>query len=366
MEREATVMLMVVLALLATGILIVYSVSAVKPGGADMFRHHVAYVFIGLCGMAIASKFDYHWFQKRYVLGSVLVLTFILLVAVLVWGDPIRGARRWIRVAGFQFQPSELAKVAVMIFLAFKLTVNQKSIQTFWRGFVPPLATALFFSAFILVEPDLGVPIVIVATTFALMFVAGVRTRYMVASAAPVIGSVLFLVVAYPYRLERVLAWLDPWAYSKTKGFHLIQSLAAFARGSLWGMGPGAGEQKLQYLPDAHTDFIFAVLGEELGLAGTLATMCLFLVLMVMAMRVAKCAPDLFGSLLAVGVMGLITFQALFNVAVTTGLLPTKGLPLPFISCGGTAIIVFLGLVGILLNIASQAEEPQRQLVPAF
>jgi cell division protein FtsW len=321
---------------------------------------------MGLCAMAVASKFNYHWFQKSAVLRLMMLATFILLVVVLVYGDPVRGARRWIRIAGFQFQPSELAKVAVVIFLAIKLSANQKSIASFWRGFVPPLATALFFSGLILAEPDLGVPIVIVATTFVLMFVAGVRTRYMVASGAPVIGGVLFLVVAYPYRLERVIAWLDPWAYSKTKGFHLIQSLAAFARGSVWGMGAGAGEQKLQYLPDAHTDFIFAVLGEEMGLVGTLATMCLFLVLMVMAMRVAKCAPDLFGSLLAVGIMGLITFQALFNVAVTTGLLPTKGLPLPFISCGGTAIIVFLGLIGILLNIASLAEEPQRQLMPAF
>ncbi|HUW59503.1 MAG TPA: putative lipid II flippase FtsW [Candidatus Bathyarchaeia archaeon] len=366
MEREATVMLMVVLALLATGVLIVYSVSAVKPGGAEVFRHHVAHVCIGLGIMAIASRFNYHWFQKRAVLRFMMVATFVLLVAVLIWGDPVRGARRWIRVAGFQFQPSELAKVAVVIFLALKMSVNQKSIQTFRQGFVPPLLTALFFSALILAEPDLGVPIVILATTFAMMFVAGVRTRYLLASAVPVLGGVLFLVVAYPYRIERVLAWLNPWAYSKTKGFHLIQSLAAFARGSLWGMGAGAGEQKLQYLPDAHTDFIFAVVGEEMGLAGTLATMALFFVLMVMAMRVAKCAPDLFGSLLAVGITGLIAFQALFNVAVTTGLLPTKGLPLPFISCGGTAIVVFLGLVGILLNIASQAQEPQRQLVPAF
>ena len=366
MEREATVMLIAVLALLAMGVLTVYSVSAVKPGGADMFRHHVAYVCLGLGTMAIASRFNYHWFQKRYVFRSMMVVTFVLLAAVLIWGDPVRGARRWIRIAGFQFQPSELAKVAVAVFLALKLSVNQKSIKTFWRGFVPPLLAALIFAALILAEPDLGVPIVILATTFTMMFVAGVRLRYMAASAAPVLGGILFLVVAYPYRIERVVAWLDPWAYSKTKGFHLIQSLAAFARGSLWGVGPGAGEQKLQYLPDAHTDFIYAVIGEEMGLAGTLGTMALFFVLMLMAMRVAKCAPDLFGSLLAVGIVGLITFQALFNVAVTTGLLPTKGLPLPFISCGGTAIVVFLSLVGILLNIASQAEEPERQLVPAF
>jgi cell division protein FtsW len=366
MEREATVMLMVVLALLAIGVLTVYSVSAVKPGGADMFRHHVAYVCIGLVVMAAASRFKYQWFQNRALFRSMLLLSVALLAIVLVWGDPVRGARRWIRIFGFQFQPSELAKVALVVFLALEMSLNQKSIQTFWRGFVPPLATALFFSALILAEPDLGVPIVILAVTFAMMFAAGVRTRYMFASSAPVIGGVLLLVIAYPYRLERVLAWLNPWAYSKTKGFHLIQSLAAFARGSLWGVGPGAGEQKLQYLPDAHTDFIFPVIGEEMGLAGTLTTMALFFLLMVMAMRVAKCAPDLFGSLLAVGIMGLISFQALFNVAVTTGLLPTKGLPLPFISCGGTALIVFMGLVGILLNIASQAEEPQRQLVPAF
>lgn len=366
MQREATIMLVAVLALLGIGVLAVYSVSSVRPAGAATFDHHVRYILLGLVVMFVASKFNYQWFRKPVVIGLMVAVSLGLLVAVLFFGDPIRGARRWIRLFGFQFQPSEFAKVAVVVFLALKLSVSQKSIETFWRGFVPPLVIPVAFSLLIVVEPDLGVPIVIMATTFIMMFVAGVRTRYMAASFGPAVGAVAVLIIAYPYRFERVLAWLDPWAYAQTKGFHLIQSLAAFARGSFLGVGPGAGEQKLQYLPDAHTDFVFAVVGEEMGLIGTLATMALFCVLVIVAMRVAKCAPDLFGSLLAVGIIGLIGFQALFNVAVTTGMLPTKGLPLPFISCGGTATIVFLALIGILLNIAAQAQEPQRQLIPAY
>lgn len=366
MRNELIALLLVVMALLGVGVITVYSVNAVRPGGEEIFVRHCIHLALGLACMVVATRMDYHVYSGKYVFRGIALITLALLVFVLVSGEEVRGAKRWIRLAGFQFQPSELAKLAVVMFLALKLTENQAQVKSFFRGFLPPLAIAMGFAALIAMEPDLGVPIVIVATAFIMMFVAGVRLRYLVASVAPVLAGVGVLVVAYPYRLRRLVAWLDPWEFAKTTGFHLIQSLAAFGRGSITGVGPGAGEQKLFYLPDAHTDFIFAAWGEEMGLVGTLFVVLLFAALVVLGIRIAAFAPDLFGSLLATGIVSLITCQAMFNIAVAIGLLPTKGLPLPFVSCGGTSTLAFLTLAGILVNIGRQAEAPERRLMPAY
>jgi len=365
MKREMTVLLVVATALVLIGVLTVYSVSAVKTADAGIFKRHLRWLCLGLLCMLAAMHLDYHHLRGRLVVGTLVMGAVLLLVYVLLFGEEIRGARRWIQLGFFQFQPSELAKVAAVVFLAVKLVENQADIKSFARGFLPPFGIALSFAAVIVLQPDLGIPVVIVATAFVMMLVAGSRVTYLAASTVPVLAAVSFLVVAYPYRWRRIIAFLDPWKDREGAGYHLIQSLAAFARGHIWGLGPGGGTQKLMYLPDAHTDFILSVWAEETGLIGTLLVAALFVVFVVVAVRIALCARDLFGALLATGIVSLIAFQALLNMAVTTGMLPTKGLPLPFISYGGTAMLVFFALLGILLNIGAQAEEPQRAPIPA-
>jgi len=357
MRREATVLLLIVTTLVLLGSLTVYSVNAVKHGNEDTFHRHLILMGLGVLCMIAAARFDYHWFKSRILFGGLTLTVVALLILVLIIGEEIRGARRWI----FGFQPSELAKIAVIIFLSIKLTENQTHIKTFFRGFLPPYMIALTFAGLITLEPDLGVPFVLVCTAYLMMYVAGVRGRHLATGLVPVGVGLVVLIIAYPYRMQRLLAFLDPWKYPLTEGFHLIQSLAGFKRGAMTGVGPGAGEQKLLYLPDADTDFIFSVVGEEMGFVGTLGVAVLFALFLIVAIRITLCARDRFGALLATGITSLIVSQAAFNMAVTIGLVPTKGLPLPFVSRGGTASIVFLTLVGMLLNIALQAEERDRR-----
>jgi cell division protein FtsW len=237
------------------------------------------------------------------------------------------------------------------------LSSNQYDIKSFLRGFLPAIGITTVFAALVLAEDDLGIPVVMMAVALLMIFMAGTRWIYVIASVALAGGGVAAITVATPYRMRRIVAFLDPWACAQDDGFQLIQSLSAFARGSITGQGLGGSEQKLFYLPFPHTDFIFAVLGEEAGLVGTVIVVLLFALLVTVALRVALCAPDLFGTLLAAGIAAMISVQAAFNMGVTTGLLPTKGLPLPFISSGGSALIMNLTMVGILLNIALQARE---------
>lgn len=366
MRRETTTILVMVLMLVMVGVMTVFSVTSVPPGKMGTFWHHIIALAIGMAGMYVTAHLDYHVYRNQKIFHLAAVVTLVLLVVVLLVGQDIRGAKRWIQILGFQFQPSEFAKIALVIFLAVKLADNQANIKSLFRGFLPPVLIAGGFAGLILLEPDLGIPAVMMVAAYAMMFVAGVRLRYLVASIVPAMVGLVALIVMYPHRLDRIAAFLDPFKYRQTIGFHLVQSLAAYARGSIWGMGPGAGQQKLFYLPDAHTDFAFAAFAEEMGLVGTLSVLVMFLMLTLMGIHIARCAPDLFGSLLATGIITLITSQALFNMAVTMGLVPTKGLPLPFISYGGTAVIVSLTMIGILLNIGKQSEEPQRSLLPAY
>ena len=361
MRRVTILLLLLVLTLLCLGLLTVYSVSAVRPDGAGILKHHLFYLGVGLACLFITRHLDYHCFGGPRLSRMILLISLALLVLVFVpgVGVEVNGAQRWISILGFRFQPSEFAKLAVIVILAIKLAENQEKIRSFRKGFVPPLATAGCFALLILLERDLGMPVVIMGAAFLMIFVAGARPLYVVGSLLPAVAGVLGLVVASPYRLRRLSAFLDPWSHRGNEGFHLVQSLAAFARGGLWGLGPGAGQQKLYYLPAAHTDFIFAVWAEEMGLIGTISVVALFCAVLALGIWVAMHARDLFGSLLAAGIVSLITLQAVLNIAVTTGMMPTKGLPLPFISYGGSALIVFLTLVGILLNIGLQAQGPQ-------
>ena len=371
MRRETTTVMTIVIALVTLGVLMVYSASAVNAEFSTLLKKQLIALFIGSAAMLVASRFDYHHFAKPRFFCAVVGFAVLSLVLVLLpgVGREVDGGRRWILipVINFNYQPSEFAKFAVIVAIAHTLTTYRERVTTFLWGFLLPLSIACLFAVLVLAERDLGVPVIMMGVAYIMMSTAGTRWRYLMLSAAPAAGLLWLLVLWAPHRMIRLLAFLDPWNHRDKAGWQLIQSFSAFARGSLTGLGAGASEQKLGYLPAAHTDFIFAVVGEEFGLVGTLTVVSLFAILLVAAVRIAMNAQDLFGALLAVGITGLITMQAVFIMAVTTGLLPTKGLPLPFISYGGTSLIVFLGLIGVLVNVGVQAQDGsrERRLIPA-
>lgn len=356
MKWETTTILCCVITLVLLGVLMVYSVTAVQPKLQHLFSRHVQFAMLGVAVMFLAARFDYRRLAEpltyRILAGAVLAL----LVLVLFFGRESGGGTRWL----FGFQPSELAKIALVVLLAAKLTVNREQAGEFLRGYVPPVLITCLFAGLIILERDLGLPVVLCGAAGVVMCVAGVRWRYLFASLMAGASAVALFIATTPYRSERWEAYINPWEHRKEAGWQLIQSLSAFAQGGVAGRGAGAGEQKLGYLPAAHTDFIFSIIGEELGLVGTLATVALFMMLVFVLFRVAMNARDQFGALLVTGIAALIAVQALFIMGVTTGLLPTKGLPLPFVSSGGTALIVYLGLIGIALNVALQSGEARR------
>lgn len=371
MIRESVALLTVVLALMLIGVLMVYSATTVsasvvaQANGANEFGHlwkQLQYVTLGLIALVVAVRFDYHRLAHPKIYRPIVLVAFALLLLVLVPGMGVKvyGAQRWIQVAGFRFQPSEFAKLALIVLLAVKLSANQGEIKSFFRGFIPAIVVTFMFAALVFLEKDLGVPVVMVAVAFLMIFAAGTRWIFVITCIVGAGAGVTAIALATPHRVQRLVAFLDPWQYAQKEGFQLIQSMTAFARGSFLGQGPGASEQKLFYLPFPHSDFVFAVWGEEMGLVGTLLVVGLFVAFTMLSIRIATCAPDLFGTLLAAGIGGLISIQAAFNMGVTTGLLPTKGLPLPFISYGGSALIMNLALAGILINIGLQAKEPER------
>ncbi|MBX7257461.1 MAG: putative lipid II flippase FtsW [Candidatus Hydrogenedentes bacterium] len=366
MRRETIFVFTIACALVMIGLLMVYSANTGRAYSNGKLDEHVSYVYlynqlilvgIGFAALLVTAGFDYHSFRNRGVLWLLVSGTLALLVLVLVFGDERRGGLRWLNILGFQFQPSELAKFALVILLAVKLSENQGHLKSFGRGFLPPMVITAVFAGLVLLEQDLGTPAIMVAVAMLMIILAGGRWIHVGMTWAPAAAVLGAMIVISPYRIERLYAFMDPWKFRTGKGLQLIESLAGFARGGLWGKGLGAGEQKLLYLPDAHSDFIFAVWGEEMGLVGTMGLILLFALLLFMAVRIAISAKDLFGSLLASGIVSLILVQATFNMGVTTGLLPTKGLVLPFISAGGSALIVNLAMIGVLINVGKQAYE---------
>jgi cell division protein FtsW len=369
MKRETTLLMVTVITLTLLGIAMVYSTSAVDAASAGMVRKHLFFAALGFSAMMFAARFDYHRLLDPPVYRFIVCVSLFFLMVVLIpgIGSRIDGGQRWIRFAGISFQPSEFGKFALILLLAVKLTENREHIREFRRGFLPPFLIAGAFAAIVLAERDLGVPVLMMGVTCIMIFAAGARIPWLLAGLVPLGGLAGFFAWYAPHRMIRLLAFVDPWAYREGPGWQLIQSLSAFAQGGVFGRGPGAGEQKLGYLPAPNTDFIFAVVGEELGLIGTLVVVALFCALLFAAFRIALHAPDLFGGLLAAGIGSMAGLQAAFIMAVTTGLLPTKGLPLPFISYGGTSLFVYLAMMGVLVNIGAQARapEPARRLAPA-
>ena len=349
------------------GAIMVYSASAMislretanNPDGATQFQYffkQFGFTLAGLVVMYAASRVDYHFWQKKYVVFGILTGTVLLLTAVYGF-PPINGARRWIRIPGFSLQPSELAKIALPIFLAWFLTEKQKTVGELKETVAPCLLVLGVLGGLIFFEPDLGTTIVLCSIFAAIYFAAGARIVHFagVGAVLSVIG-VAALVFA-PWRVARLMAFLEPCSDENRggAGYQVCQSLMSFGSGGIFGEGFAKGQQKLFYLPYPYSDFIFAVVGEEFGLLGTLVIVAAFGLLLWRGSRAALLAPDRFGKLLGIGIITGIIVQALFNISVVISILPAKGIPLPFISYGGSSILVTLFAVGILLNLSQYA-----------
>ncbi|MBX7171732.1 MAG: putative lipid II flippase FtsW [Pyrinomonadaceae bacterium] len=347
------------------GSVMVYSASAMislketanNPDGATQFSYffkQFGFTLGGLVVMLIASKIDYHIFNNKAVVYALVGITCLLLLAVL--GFPaINGARRWIRVPGMSFQPSEIAKVIMPIFLAYFLTKNEKSVGDLRETVLPCLLILGLVGGLIMLEPDLGTTIVLCAIFAAVYFAAGANIFHFAAVGISLSAIGVAALIFAPWRMARLMAFLNPWENSDGSAYQVVQGLYAIGSGGIIGEGFAKGQQKLFYLPYPYSDFIFAVVGEELGLIGTLAVVIAFGLLLWRGTRAALMAPDRFGKLLGIGIITGLIVQALFNISVVLSIVPAKGIPLPFISYGGSSILVTLGAVGILLNISQYA-----------
>jgi cell division protein FtsW len=353
-------LLSVILALLAIGLAMVYSASGIKALDAqDDPRYFLiqqsAWVAIGLVAMFIVARVDYHRYRRLALPGLAIAILLLAVVLVPGVGTRVGGASRWLRISSFAgLQPAELAKLALVVYLAFWLAAKRELVGR-WSVTVPFVAVLSLVAALVIAEPDLGTAIVVVAIGLAMYFVAGARLIEFAALGGLATICVAAVAVVQPYRLLRLTTFLDPWSEPQGAGFQTIQSIYGLALGGPLGEGLGAGKEKFGFLPAPYTDSIFAVLGDELGLLGTLTVVVLFLVIAFKGVRIALAAPDATGTLLATGVTVWLVFQAWVNMAVVAALLPMTGITLPFISYGGSSICVGLVAVGILLNVGRQA-----------
>jgi cell division protein FtsW len=347
------------LVLVLLGIVMVYSASsrlaAERYHNSFYFvQKQAAFAALGFLALAVFRYIPYQLYRRwiYWIMGASALSLMLVLIPGL--GTRVGGASRWFRLGGISFQPAEFSKLVLILFLAYSMTKKQAVMKSLSKGFIFHLGVVLFFVGLVLAEPDLGMAISILMITGILLFVGGVRLKHLSLSLFSVIPLAYFLVWQVPYRRARVLSYLNPWGDPLGSGFHLIHSFYAFGSGGLTGQGLGESHQKLFYLPEPHTDFIFSIIAEELGFLGVLAVALLFLFFMVRGLRAALKGRDLFGLYLAAGITIMISLQAFINMLVVMGLLPTKGLTLPFISYGGTSLLLNLICIGILMNISAQ------------
>jgi cell division protein FtsW len=362
--EPANFIMYLVTTLLVIGIIMIYSTSSAKTAeGADSmnitFLKHVTWVIIAITGMLIMMKIDYHYLQRYSMVIFIIALAGLVVVLIPEIGTASYGARRWIRFGSyFGFQPSEIAKLAMIIFMSGYIAKNREKMTTFAKGFVIPIVLIGIVSLLILKEPDFGTALFITTVSFMLIMVGGTRIIFVLFT---IIASIphIYQIAMHKiptYQQDRWDAFLDPWKDPMGIGYQIIQSWIALGSGGIAGLGLGESRQKLFFLPMSDNDFIFSIIGEEFGFIGTTCIIIMFALFAWQGMRICKTAPDAFGFFLALGITVSIALQAAVNIAVVTGSIPTKGLPLPFISTGGSSILLSLLGVGILLNIARQSE----------
>jgi cell division protein FtsW len=355
------------LLLLGLGLVMVFSASGVLASDkyhdpAFFLKKQLVYAAVGVGLMFFVRRIPYQTYDR--LVYVILFISLVLLILVLIpgIGVRIRSAARWIKLGPLVIQPSEFAKLAIIIFLAYSMARKQEKIRFFSIGFLPHIVVAGIFILLIEKEPDFGTAMALAGITFLMLFVGGTRLTHIflaVLSASPL---VVYVILKNKMRLERVTTFLDPWKYAQESGYQLVHSLYAIGSGGFLGLGIGKSREKLFYLPDSHTDFIFSILAEEVGFIGVLIVFSLFAILIIRGLIISLRAQDNFGAYLAVGLTSLIGLQAAINLAVVSGLMPTKGLSLPFLSYGGSSLVVNMVAIGILLNISSQSRQPHEPM----
>jgi cell division protein FtsW len=346
-----------VIFLSAMGVLMVYSTSSVfaleKFGDSTYFlKRHAIYLSIGFVSMIILMKLNYSILRGLVYPAYIIGLVILALVLIPGISREIGGARRWINLGMWSFQPAEIAKFLLVFYLSYSLMKKKEKMDTFLIGFVSHLIIAGAYITLILLEPDFGMSAILLVVLFAMLFIGGVNIRYLALSSFIAVIFLVLAVMTEGYRMNRIITFLNPWKDPLGSGYQAVQSFTAFGLGGIQGTGLGDSTQKLLFLPEAHTDFIFSIIGEELGLIGVLLIIIGFGFLMVRGLKVAIRAPDLFGCYLVFGCILLVTLQAGVNMAVAVGLFPTKGLTLPFISYGGTSLVSSLSAMGIVLSVS--------------
>ena len=359
------------LALVCASVVMVYSASALVA--LEWYQQpylfvtkQVLWALLGIAVMSIVMRVDYRTYRNERLIWTLLAVVGLLLVAVL-FSRPVNGAKRWFAVGGLGIQPSELAKIAAILFTAMMLDRRMHRINEANYALLPIAVVTGALVALILPEPDLGTSVSLILVIGVMVFTAGISYRYLIGAALLALPAIAVLIWIAPYRLKRLLAFLNPWADPLGDGFQIIQSFIAVGTGGVTGRGLMAGVQKLFYLPEPHTDFIYAVIGEELGLIGTTITLLCFCVIAWRGFSATAKAPDAFGACLALGLTMMIVAQAFVNMSVVIGLLPTKGITLPLVSSGGSSLLINLLALGVLLNISQHgiAEVPATRVAHA-
>ena len=358
LNRDSQHLLIVATILLCIGIVMIYSASSCYAyeqynDSAYYLKRHLIHFTVGLLLAGFFLKKDYKnlkKYAKAFLAISIIGLILALLPGI---GREAGGAKRWVKLGFIGFQPSEFAGFFLIVYIADILDRKQPVIRSFMQGFMPSLMILGFSVLLILLQPDLGSSVCILIVGLIMMFVSGVNMAYFLPFLIPIIPIFYFLIFKVAYRLRRITSYLDPWSDTQGAGFQIIQSFLALGSGGILGLGLGCSKQKLFYLPQAHTDFIFSIIGEEAGLIGTLSIVVLFVMFVWLGIQISIKAKDLFGRFLSLGIITSIGLKAVINIAVSTGAIPTKGLPLPFISYGGTALIFNIIAVAMLINISN-------------
>ena len=327
------------------------------------YRHGDAYYFIkrqflwsvaGLVIMYLVSRISYKTIYENSL--KLMIITIVLLVLVPIIGIEANGAKRWLGVGAMSFQPSELAKFSIIVFLARSLSVNEDGLKTFVKGFLPYILIIGFLALLVFIEPHLSGAIVIVLTGCVILWVAGAKiTHFLPVGLAGVFALFIAILIA-PYRMARFTTFLDPFSDVADEGFQIVQSLYAIGSGGFWGLGLGQSRQKFLYLPEPQNDFIFSIICEELGFIGALLVVVLFVILIMKGIKISINAPDKFSSLLVAGIMGLIAVQVIINIAVVTSSIPSTGMPLPFFSYGGSSLVFILAEMGVVLSVSRECD----------
>lgn len=362
-EKKFDVALFITILILSSfGLLMVYSTSSVYSletfGNTSHFlKLHAIYLFIGLASMVLFMNIDYRNLRKLVYPSYFAVLIMLVLVLIPDIGREAGGARRWLAIGPFAFQPSEIAKFVILLYLAHSLTKKRDKLDSFFVGFFSHVAIAGAYVLLIFVQPDFGSSALILCLLLFMMFIGDVRFRYLIPLGVVTVIFSVFAIMSKGYRLDRITSFINPWSDPLGSGYQAVQSFIAFGLGGISGTGLGDSTQKLFFLPQAHTDFIFSIIGEEFGFIGVIIVIVLFAFILYRSLIISTRAPDLFGCYLVAGFILMITFQAGINMAVSVGLFPTKGLTLPFISYGGTSLVSCLSAMGIILNVSMEKEE---------